>query len=95
MLIIGRQKEYSITLITKHINDYQDLYVQSATLLLVDAFESFRNKCIKVIDPNHCLPASGLAWQACLKKTGVKLELLTDIDVLLMVEKELEEEYVI
>ena len=36
---------------------------------------------------NHFLSAPGLAWQACLKKTGVKLELLTDIDMLLMVEK--------
>ena len=30
----------------------------------------------------------GLAWQACLKKTKVELELLTDIDMLLMVQKE-------
>ena len=33
------------------------------------------------------MSAPGLAWQACLKKTGVKSELLTDIDMLLMVEK--------
>ena len=38
--------------------------------------------------------AHGLSWQAALKKTEVKLELLTDIDTLLMVEKEFEEEYV-
>ena len=31
--------------------------------------------------------ASGLAWQAALKKTEVKLELLRDVDMLLMVEK--------
>ena len=35
------------------------------------------------LDPAHFLSAPGLAWQACLKKTGVKLELLTDIDMLL------------
>ena len=46
------------------------------------------------LDPTHFLSAPGLAWQACLKKTEIKLELLTDIDMLLMVEKELEVEYV-
>ena len=39
------------------------------------------------LDPVYFVSAPGLAWQACLKKTGVKLELLTDIDMLLMVEK--------
>ena len=38
-------------------------------------------------DPVYFVSAPGLAWQACLKKTGVKLELLTDIDMLLMIEK--------
>ena len=39
------------------------------------------------LDPAHFLSEPGLAWQACLKKTEVELELLTDIDMLLMVEK--------
>ena len=62
------------------------MYVQSDTLLLADAFENFRNMCIKVyeLDPAHFLSAPGLA---CLKKTEVKLELLTDVDLLLMAEK--------
>ena len=49
----------------------------------------FRNMCIKVheLDPAHFLIAPGLAWQACLKKTDVKLELLTDFNMLLMVEE--------
>ena len=65
------------------------MYLQSDTLLLADVFQNFRNMCIKVyeIDPAHFLSAPGLAWQACLKKTAVKLELLTDNDMLLMVEK--------
>ena len=65
------------------------MYVQSDTLLLVDVFENFRNMCIKVyeLDPAHFLSAPRLAWQACLEKTEVKLELLTAIDMLLMVEK--------
>ena len=76
---------------SKNLGDYHDLYVQSDTLLLADVFENFRNKCIEIyeLDPAHFLSAPGLAWQACLKKTGVKLELLTDIDMLLMVEKEI------
>ena len=73
----------------KNLGDYHDLYVQSDTLLLADVFENFRNMCIKVyeLDPAHILSAPGLAWQACLQKTGVKSELLTDVDMLLMVEK--------
>ena len=72
------------------------MYIQSDTILLADVFENFRNKCIEIyeLDPAPFLSAPGLAWQACLKKKGVKLELLTDIDMLLMVEKELEAEYV-
>ena len=54
-----------------------------------DVFENFRGKCIEIyeLDPAHFLSATGLAWQACLKKTKLKLELLTDIDMLLIVEK--------
>ena len=73
----------------KNLGNYHDLYVQSNTLLLADVFESFRNKCIEIyeLDPTHFLSAPGLSWQAALKKTGVILELLPDIDMLLMVEK--------
>ena len=65
------------------------MYVQCGALLLADMFENSRDKCIEIygLDPAHFLSAPGLAWQACLKKTKVKLELLTDIDMLLMVEK--------
>ena len=57
--------------------------------MLADVFENFRNKCIEIyeLDPAHFLSAPGLAWQACLKKTKVELELLVNIDMLLMVEK--------
>ena len=73
----------------KNLGGYHDLYVQSDTLLLEDVFENFRNKCIEIyeLDPAHFLSAPGLAWQCCLKKTEVELELLTNIDMLLMVEK--------
>ena len=56
---------------------------------VIQVFENFRNMCIKVyqLGPAHFLSAPGLAWQACLKKTEVPLELITDLDMLLMVEK--------
>ena len=73
----------------KNLGEYHDLYVQSDTLLLVDVFENFRKTCLKVyeLDPAHLLSLPRLAWQACLKKTSMKLELLTDYDMLLMVEE--------
>ena len=65
------------------------MYLQSDTLLLEDVFENFRNKCIEIynLDPARFLSVPGLAWQAFLNKTKVELELLTDVDMLLMVEK--------
>ena len=73
----------------KNLDEYLDLYVQSDTLLLADVFENFRDKCIDMyeLDPAHFLSAPGLAWQACLKKTKVELELLTDNDMLIMYEE--------
>ena len=72
----------------KDIGEYHDLYVQSDTLLLADVFEKFWETCIEIyqLHPAHFLSAPGLAWQACLKKTNIKLELLTDYDMLLMIE---------
>ena len=80
----------------KSLGNYHDLFDQSHTLLLADVFENFSNKCIEIyeLDPVHLLSDPGLAWQACFKKIGVKLELLTNIDMLLMLKKELEVEYV-
>ena len=65
------------------------MYVQSDALLLADVFENFKKKCFTIyeLDPAHFLSALGLAWQECLKKTEIKLELLTDINFLLRVEK--------
>ena len=72
-----------------NFGDYHDLYVQSDTLLLADVFENFRDMCLKEyeLDPAHFLSLPGLAWQACLKKTNAELELLTEYDMLLMVEE--------
>ena len=73
----------------KDLGEYHDLYVQSDTLLLADIFQKFRNMCIEIyeLDSAKFLSSPGLAWQAALKKTKVKLDLLTNIDMLFMVEK--------
>ena len=73
----------------KNLEDYHNLYNQLDVLLLADVFEYFRNICIKnyKLDPAHYYTAPGLAWDAALKVTEVELELLSDIDMLLMVEK--------
>ena len=69
--------------------DYHYLYVQSGTLLLADVFTNFRKVCFDIyeLDPALFLSASGLPWQACLKKSNVELELMSDVDMLLMIEK--------
>ena len=69
------------------MGDYHDLYVQNDTLLLADVFEKFRDKCVKIygFDPSYVYSAPGLAWQTCLKKIDIKLEILTEIDMLLMI----------
>ena len=85
-------KEFEI----KKLGKYHDLYLKSETLLLANVFENFRKMCLKIyhLDPIKFLSAPGLSWKAALKKTEVKLELLTNIKMLLMIKKELEEEYV-
>ena len=73
----------------KNLGEYHDLYVQSDTLLLAGVSENFRNMCLKIyeLDSAKFLSAPGSVWQAVLKKTKVKLDLLTDIDILLMINK--------
>ena len=86
MLIIDIQRK-QIKIFNKNLCNYHDLYVRSDTLLLADVFENFRNMHdIYELDPAKFLFPPGLAWQAALKAV-IKLELLTDIDMLLMVEK--------
>ena len=70
---------------------YSELYLCSKRYTIAGryVFENFRNECIEIyeLDPAKFLSAPGLAWQAFFKKAGVELELLTDIDMLLIVEK--------
>jgi len=71
------------------LGDYHVLYVETDVALLADVFENFRNLCQEQygLDPAHYFTCPGLSWDALLKKTGVKLELLTDIDMHLFVER--------
>ena len=73
----------------KNLEDYHNLYNRVAVLLLADVFENFRDICIKNynLDPAHYYTAPGLAWDSALKVTKVELELLSDMDMLLMVKK--------
>ena len=72
----------------KNMGDYHDLYLETDVILFANIFESFRKVCLDNygLDPAHFYTAPGLAWKACLMKTGVNLELLKDPDMLLMFE---------
>ena len=71
------------------LGDYHDLYLKTDVLLLADVFENFIKTCLDYyeLDPCHYFSASGLSWDAMLKMTGLKLKLISDIDVHLFIEK--------
>ena len=73
----------------KTFKDFLSVYNTSDVLLLADVFEKFRDVCLKNygLDPVHYYTAPGLAWDAMLKMTKINLELLSDNDMLLMIEK--------
>ena len=73
----------------KNLGEYHDLYLKTEVILLANMFEAFRCNCSEYyrLDPAHFYTLPGLAWQVCLKKTGVKFELLTNTDMLLMFER--------
>ena len=75
--------------VLKDLGEYHDLYLKTDVILLANVFEAFRKVCLKNfgLDPAHFYTAPGLAWKACLKKTGVRLKLLLDPDMLLMFER--------
>ena len=73
----------------KTFKDFLSIYNTTDVLLLADVFEKFRDICFKNygLDPAHYYTAPGLAWDAMLKMTKINLELLSDVDKLLMIEK--------
>ena len=77
------------TLSIKNMGEYHDLYIASDVLLLTDVFENFRKTCLEYykLDPCHYFTSPGLSWDAMLKMTNMKLELMTDIDMFQFIEK--------
>ena len=73
----------------KKLGEYNDLYLKIDRLLLTNVFENSTKMCLKSCQFDHVnfLSAAGLTWQVDFKKTEVELELLTDIEMLKMVEK--------
>ena len=77
-------KEFRI----RNLGEYHDLYLKTDVILLANVFEAFRDTCLEhySLDSAHFYTSPGLAWKACLKHTGIRLELLTDPNMLLMFE---------
>ena len=75
------QKVWS-TFRLQNMGQYHDLYLKSGVLLLADIFENFRKTCLENIelDPVHYFTTPSLSWDVVLKMTGIKLELINDID---------------
>ena len=73
----------------RNLGEYHDLYLKTDVILLSNVFNKFKEVCMKnyKLDPAHFYTAPGLAWQVCLKKTGITLDLITDPDMLLMFER--------
>ena len=82
-------KEVWNKLNVKNLAMYSDIYLKTDVCLLSDIFETFRTLCLQdyQLDPCFFFSAPGFSWSAMLKKTGVVLELIHDVDMLLMLEK--------
>ena len=68
----------------KNLGEYRDLYLKSNVLLLADVFENFRKTVLEIyeLDPAKFISTPSLVWKTALNKTQVKLDLITDIDML-------------
>ena len=73
----------------RNLGEYHDLYLKTDILLLVDVFENFRKTCLHHyrLDPSHYMSSPGLSWDAMLKMTKINLDLISDIDMQLFIEK--------
>ena len=73
----------------QNMGEYHDIYLKSDILLLADVFENFRKTCLEYykLDPCHYFTSPGLSWDAMLKMTDIKLELMVDVDMFQFIEK--------
>ena len=73
----------------KDMGEYHDLYLKPDVFLLPDVFENFRKTSIQYykLDPCHYFTCPGLFWDAMLKVTDIKLELINDVDMFQFIEK--------
>ena len=69
--------------------DYYDIYLKADVLLLADVFEKFINTCLEYygLKPCHYFNSPGLIWDAMLKMTKIKLELISNFDMHLFIEE--------
>ena len=88
-MILSFIRKFVKKLKIKTLVEYHDLNLKSDVLLLADVSENFRKTFIEYykLDPCHYFSAPGLAWDACLKMTDISLELISDIDKYLFIEK--------
>ncbi|GFU77169.1 uncharacterized protein TNCV_1078851 [Trichonephila clavipes] len=89
MRTMNTLKQYGRPSILKNLGEYSNLYVKTDVLILADVMEHFRDVCMDTynLDPAWYFSAPGLSWDAMLKTTKVRLELLDDYDMILMLEK--------
>ena len=89
--MIMLRRSGSKTFKIKTVSEYHDLYLGSDMLLLTDVFENFRKTCMQYykLDPCHYFTSLSLSWDAMLKMTNIRLELMTDIDMFQFIEKDM------
>ena len=78
----------------KNISDYHNYYLKKDVLLLLDVFEKFISRSLEIykLDPSHYFSSPGVNWNAILKITQVKLELISDIGMHLFIERRMIDE---
>ena len=87
MFVLVKKTIWNVKINT--MGDYHDLYLKTDVLLLADVFEKFINTCLDYygLDPCHYFSSPGLSWDAMLKMTNLELDLISDIDMHLFLEK--------
>ena len=66
-------------------------YLGNCLWAVKNVFDGFRRQCYKKykLDPAHFMTAQSLSWFACVKLAKVKLELITDCEMDMFIDKSL------